>query len=781
MESYENTYTNTNLSNGNNSNQNNNKIQNEPENTNTNISINIEKINEIFKSLFDSNSLYKKALGKEGEIRENYTPCKILDLKWVNNLINTFLYKENNDKFTIKDKIIQKDFFIFKNFSDLYPKNIEKGEFFIITEIFFVSLYQYIKDLENYKNNFPNYEIFLKNDRGAIIINDDIFIFETKNNDVNQRFNFIKIQSKNKNILKNKMLSNMDYELTQNNWEELKMNTNNQNLKQNINQKNFNNINNKNNNNKNIHNKGKENNNNIINNNSGMKKRNTNIITNNINNNNNIIININDRNNNNMNNNNMNNNNMNNINMNNINMNNINMNNINDMNNNNMNNKNNNNMNNINDMNNNNMNNMNNNININNNNININNNINNNNNNNINTTKEEDLMNRLSNLFNKENLLNERNKNLSMLEQSLIPLKKVKLNRLLPTLGLENIGATCYMNATLQCMAHFIEVSEEILTWYKYNNDKNKKKRELSYTYANVLDNIFFSKNKKYFSPKEFKQIISAKNVLFQGIQANDSKDVYNFVIEEMHNELNDLEEVNIPNFNENEIIDQRNEVAIFNYFKNKNAKSYHSILSRYLYGIYETITQCCNCQTMIYNFQAYNFLIFPLLEVKKYVSMCNNGNQFFNYQNYIINLNDCFNYYQKIDYFNGPNQIYCNSCNQLQDANYCNILYTTPTILSIVLNRGKNNVDFNEKFIFSTELSLGNFVKENQNMANYYLIGVICHVGDSSLSGHFFSYCRSDKNSPWYKYNDAIVSQSNENEFLNAKTPYILFYHKYT
>jgi ubiquitin C-terminal hydrolase len=260
----------------------------------------------------------------------------------------------------------------------------------------------------------------------------------------------------------------------------------------------------------------------------------------------------------------------------------------------------------------------------------------------------------------------------------------------------------------------------------------------------------------------------------------NDSKDLLNFLIETMHNELNELGENN-NFFDDNQIVDQSNEFAILNYFKSYFAKNYHSILSRYLYGIYETITQCCNCQTMIYNFQAYNFLIFPLLEVKKYVGMCNNGNQFFNYQNYIINLNDCFNYYQKIDYFNGPNQIYCNSCNQLQDANYCNILYSTPTILSIVLNRGKNNVDFNEKFIFSTELSLGNFVKENQNMANYYLIGVICHVGDSSLSGHFFSYCRSDKNSPWYKYNDAIVSQCNENEFLNAKTPYILFYHKYT
>ena len=82
---------------------------------------------------------------------------------------------------------------------------------------------------------------------------------------------------------------------------------------------------------------------------------------------------------------------------------------------------------------------------------------------------------------------------------------------------------------------------------------------------------------------------------------------------------------------------------------------------------------------------------------------------------------------------------------------------------------------------MFSAELNLSYYVDENKNMANYYLIGVICHIGDSSMSGHFFSYCRSHKDNPWYKYNDAIVIQCNENEIFNAVTPYILFYHKYT
>ena len=82
----------------------------------------------------------------------------------------------------------------------------------------------------------------------------------------------------------------------------------------------------------------------------------------------------------------------------------------------------------------------------------------------------------------------------------------------MPTIGLQNLGATCYMNATLQCIAHFHEISEKILTWYKYSNDNNKKSKKLTYSYAEILNNLYFpnenknninNHNSKYFSPKD--------------------------------------------------------------------------------------------------------------------------------------------------------------------------------------------------------------------------------------------------------------------------------------
>ena len=62
-----------------------------------------------------------------------------------------------------------------------------------------------------------------------------------------------------------------------------------------------------------------------------------------------------------------------------------------------------------------------------------------------------------------------------------------------------------------------------------------------------------------------------------------------------------------------------------------------------------------------------------------------------------------------------------------------------------------------------------------------YKLIGVITHLGESSMSGHFIAYCREPLYGTWYKYNDAIVTQVTNftNEVINFAMPYLLFYEK--
>ena len=621
-----------------------------------------EDINKFLKSLKISNEKFKKALTK-GEIVSNYSPCKIISKKWMEDFIKII---EDQNRFYNNKNINNKYKELIRNFPKLSDDNYEKGDIFIIEENCFISLFPLVIRLEENSKYFLDYKIFLiNNNKGAIIINKNIYIFETKD-DINDRLYYKKIKGKIIYEFLYKAELDENFKLTEDFWNLLKNNTNKKSEKE-------------------IK----------INKLSEEKKRNASIIS----------------------------------------------------------------------------------------------------------EKDKEIKNLLEIIKEKENeisLLKKKREDLEKKLKEKMENQKVILNKIMPTIGLQNLGATCYMNATLQCIAHFHEISEKILTWYKYSNDKNKKSKKLSYSFAEVLNKLYFpnesqnninnnnnyNHNSKNFAPNDFKELIGNLNPLFKGVQANDSKDLMNFMIEKMHEELNSLgrnnQNQNNINYNDNEIIDQTNELQTYNNFKNEFEKNYHSILSEYLYGIIKTVTLCGTCKTMIFNFQTFNFLIFPLLDVKKYILYNNSQNPFFNAQNHILNLIDCFQYYQKIDFFAGQNQIFCNRCQCLQNANYCTMLFNVPTILCIVLNRGKDNKDFKENIYFGANLNLTDFVQDKNNLALYYLIGVVVHVGDSSMSGHFFAYSRSHFTSPWYKYNDSIVTKVNEDEIYSVGTPYILFYHKY-
>ncbi len=104
--------------------------------------------------------------------------------------------------------------------------------------------------------------------------------------------------------------------------------------------------------------------------------------------------------------------------------------------------------------------------------------------------------------------------------------------------------------------------------------------------------------------------------------------------------------------------------------------------------------------------------------------------------------------------------------------------LVTGPEILILLLNRVKGS-EFDVKIIFFEELDLYNYI-EYKN-AGYKLFCVITDIGESSMSGHFITYCGDPINQKWYKYNDSIVNEVNnfQNEVINFAMPYLLLYQK--
>ena len=78
--------------------------------------------------------------------------------------------------------------------------------------------------------------------------------------------------------------------------------------------------------------------------------------------------------------------------------------------------------------------------------------------------------------------------------------------------------------------------------------------------YHILIENLWDrSKNNIPYSPNSFKEVLNKENPLFEGIAANDSKDL-NFLLERFHQELNSTKINDINNSKNNNVMDQTNE-----------------------------------------------------------------------------------------------------------------------------------------------------------------------------------------------------------------------------
>ena len=386
-----------------------------------------------------------------------------------------------------------------------------------------------------------------------------------------------------------------------------------------------------------------------------------------------------------------------------------------------------------------------------------------------------------------------------------------------PLIGLDNIGATCYMNATLQCLCNI----PKFVNYFKYNkhlieyvkNDLVCGNATLSSSFKLLIEklwpdrlyftnnnypsngnyghigsnNSFSNKKNESYAPKEFKTKISSMNSLFEGVQANDAKDLVNFLIMTLHTELNTAQNNSMNNNAIN--LNQTNQQLMFKIFSEDFMKNNKSIISDLFYGVNYNVIQCQGCMTKSFNYQTYFFFVFPLEEVRIFKSQNNFNNNNFNNFNYNMNFNnndiniyDCFLYEQRINYMTGQNAMYCNYCKQTCNSSMCTLLSFGPEIIIVILNRGQG-IQYKVKINFPIELNLYNFIDFKDTGFNYELIGVITHMGGSDMSGHFIAYCKNPINNTWYQYNDSVVNEVNQYNFkaevVDYAMPYLLFYQK--
>ena len=358
----------------------------------------------------------------------------------------------------------------------------------------------------------------------------------------------------------------------------------------------------------------------------------------------------------------------------------------------------------------------------------------------------------------------------------IMPEEIKKLNN--KPVGLNNIGSTCYMNSTIQCFSNVGPLTKYLLK--KENKEKLQKEKEqklnkLTPYFADVINHLWDTNNKQNgFSPYEFKKKLGELNPLFEGFKAGDSKDLINFLIMQMHEELN---KVKVPNNNNNRInqipLNQSDEKVMLNSFIEEYTKLNRSKISDLFYFMTKNKLICGNCHIINYNFGIAFFIIFPLEKIRQFKA------NFFGPNINVVNIYECLTHEQNPTILD---DFYCNNCKKTTKCMQISTFYTLPPYLIIILNRGKGNM-YNVGFYIEEYIKLQNFAEFDKENCSYYLNSVIVHLGPSGESGHFIAYCVSPIDHKWYLYNDSIVTlcdQNNIGQQINQRgIPYILFYKK--
>ena len=334
------------------------------------------------------------------------------------------------------------------------------------------------------------------------------------------------------------------------------------------------------------------------------------------------------------------------------------------------------------------------------------------------------------------------------------------------------------MNATLQCLVNLKQFTNYLLTKNNFFYIlQNINTCEVIGIYCQLLQKLCCDEKViNYYAPEEFKNIISLKNPLFEGIKANDSKDLIYFLLEQMNYELNQAKLKINPNLQkkENEFItDQTNKsIELANFIQEYSCDN-NNIIPKLFFSLIENESVCLGCNMHKFNYQITFSLEMPL----EYIYNKIYGNKNIIQNSRKLNLIECISNYNEKSNFTGGNAMYCNVCQKQMNSIYTKSLHSLSPYLIIILNRGKGN-KFQCDVDFPEEINFQQYILNPQINYLYNLVGVVSHFGSSDMGGHFIAYCKHRTLNEWYCYNDAVVTRLNDqiNGYKNG-VPYILFY----
>lgn len=335
-------------------------------------------------------------------------------------------------------------------------------------------------------------------------------------------------------------------------------------------------------------------------------------------------------------------------------------------------------------------------------------------------------------------------------------------------IGLRNLGNTCFINSSLQCLCATIPLTDYFLG-YDYRSEINKENvlgtgGALAEAYADLMKQMWLGSN-SIVEPTTFKQQLATFAPQFSGGHQHDAQELLSFLLDGIHEDLNRVKSK--PYVEDKDCDGTQDEQDAIESWKNY-LKRNKSLVVDLFQGQLRNTCKCLTCGHMNIRFEPFMYLSLPISEASK-------------------SLDNCIDLYLQEEVLDGPNQWYCEKCKCHVDATKKIDLWILPPILIVHLKRFKyndyGNVASKNKQPIAYPVSQWDLKERVRSTRGTYpmydLYAVANHMGGLG-GGHYTAVALNRFDDLWYEFNDSVYRTVEESVHeQHTETAYVLFYNR--
>eukprot|EP00979_Chaetoceros_neogracilis_P008374 scaffold1862_cov268-Chaetoceros_neogracile.AAC.39 len=282
--------------------------------------------------------------------------------------------------------------------------------------------------------------------------------------------------------------------------------------------------------------------------------------------------------------------------------------------------------------------------------------------------------------------------------------------------GLRNLGATCYLNSQLQCLAANLPFVDGVFSWNAAQNDTNQMTLVISRLQAVLARMIHGPQN--IACTDEF-----SSSMLLENNEMQDPNEFARLLFDRMHESFQQISATQL------ECADLRH------------------LLPNTFRGAFTYKTTCLRCNNTSRRREDFMDLNLPIVVEKK--------------SSKELTVERLLDEYFKPEKMEGDNKYRCENCQDVCDAERAVSLDSAPLVLNIQLARYIFDLKTFRKHKLMNKILLPTSLetKSGDKIVKYLLYAVQNHRGSSAYTGHYVAEVMDWITGTWFEYDDDKVS----------------------